>query len=172
MMNKALFLDRDGTVIEHVHYLKDPNQVRLVERCAEALRRARDAGYLLIVISNQSMVGRGTGTVEHVEACNTRMIELLAEKGVALDAVRHCPHAPEDGCSCRKPEPGLLNDCAAEFDIDLERSTMIGDNVTDVEAGVRAGCKKNYYLNTREPRENGVATLFDAIHLMLSEEKG
>ena len=95
-MNKAVFLDRDGTVVEHVHYLKNADDVRLVSKCAEALKRARNAGYLLIVISNQSIVGRGTGTSAEVNACNARMRDLLRDEGVELDLVLFCPHTPVD----------------------------------------------------------------------------
>jgi D-glycero-D-manno-heptose 1,7-bisphosphate phosphatase len=169
-MNKALFLDRDGTVIEHVHYLKDPDEVRLVSGCAQALKSARDAGYLLVVISNQSIIGRGTGTHEEVEACNARMEELLSAEGVELDSVLYCPHAPEDECACRKPQPGLLVQAAEALIIDLAQSSMIGDNVTDIEAGRNAGCRANLYLNKREPGtgEHCFDSIVEAIQFALT----
>lgn len=169
-MNKALFLDRDGTVIEHVHYLKDPAEVRLVPRCAEMLQQARAAGYILVVISNQSIIGRGTGTREDVDACNARMTELLEDEGVVLDLVLYCPHTPDDGCACRKPEPGLLFEAAETLEVDLSASVMIGDNVTDVEAGLSAGCRLNLYLTTREPGEweDSFDSLAEAIEYILS----
>lgn len=168
-MNKAMFLDRDGTVIEHVHYLTNPDEVRLVPQCAEVLQRVRNAGFLLVVISNQSIIGRGTGTVEQVNACNARMEKLLLAEGVDVDLVLFCPHAPEDKCACRKPEPGLLNEAARQLRIDLEESVMIGDNITDIEAGKNARCRLNLYVNTREPRqgEDCFGTLVHAINYAL-----
>ena len=168
-MNKAVFLDRDGTVIEHVHYLVNPAEVRLVSECAEALKLARDAGYLLVVVSNQSVIGRRTGTREEVEACNARMGQLLRAEGVNLDLVLFCPHSPDDGCECRKPRPGLLQQAARDLGIDLAESVMIGDHVTDVEAGENAGCRLNLYLNTREVRDCGECfdSLIDAIRYAL-----
>jgi D-glycero-D-manno-heptose 1,7-bisphosphate phosphatase len=169
-MNKAVFLDRDGTVVEHVHYLKNADDVRLVSKCAEALKLARNAGYLLIVISNQSIVGRGTGTSAEVNACNARMRDLLRAEGVELDLVLFCPHTSEDGCGCRKPRPGMLVKAAEDLAIDLAESVMIGDNVTDMEAGENAGCRLNLYLNTREARDDRACfdTLLSAVEYSLS----
>ena len=168
-MHKAMFLDRDGTVIEHVHYLNDPAGVRLVSDCVKALSAARAAGYLLVVISNQSIIGRGTGTKEEVDACNARMEELLRVEGIMLDLVLYCPHAPEEECGCRKPKPGMLLDAADRLGIDLSQSVMIGDNITDVEAGENAGCAMSLYLNTREPRVGDACfdSLEDAVRSVL-----
>ncbi len=149
-MNKAVFLDRDGTVIEHVHYVTDPAKVAIVPGGVEALRQLWDDGYLLVVVSNQSLVGRGYGTIEDVEAVNARMLELLAEGGVTIDCVKYCPHRPEDDCPNRKPQPGMLQEAAEELDIDLARSVMIGDNITDTEAGKNAGCSLNVLLGVAE----------------------
>ncbi len=146
-MNKAVFLDRDGTVIEHVHYVTDPGKVAIVPGGVEALRKLRDDGYLLVLVSNQSLVGRGYGTVEDVEAVNARMLELLAEGGVTIDCVKYCPHRPEDECPNRKPNPGMLLEAAKELDIDLGLSVMIGDNLSDVEAGRNAGCRLNILID-------------------------
>ena len=146
-MNKAAFLDRDGTVIEHVHYLTDPAKVAIVRGGITALKTLRDRGYLLVVVSNQSLVGRGWGTVEDVEAVNARMLELLAEGGVTIDCVKYCPHHPDGGCPNRKPNPGMLLEAARELDIDLARSVMIGDNTTDAEAGQNAGCRMNILID-------------------------
>lgn len=168
-MNKAVFLDRDGTIIKHVHYLADPDKVEIVPQGIEALTRLRDAGYLLVVVSNQSLVARGLGTTEEVEAVNARMIELLEAGGVTLDAVKYCPHRPEDNCSNRKPNPGMLREAANELDVDLSESVMIGDNVTDVEAGASAGCTRNFLI-VAEPSDesvNQVGSLAEAAALIL-----
>jgi len=146
-MNKAVFLDRDGTVIVHVHYLRDPEQVAIVPDGADALRRLQERGYLLVIVSNQSLVGRGYGTLEDVEAVNGRMGELLATDGVTLAGVKYCPHHPDANCPNRKPNPGMLLEAAKELDIDLARSAMIGDNLLDVEAGTNAGCMLNILID-------------------------
>ena len=145
-MKPAVFLDRDGTIIVHKPYLVDPEQVELVPGAVDALKRLRDAGYLLIVITNQSVIGRGWATVEQVEATNARVAELYNQHGIAFDAHYYCPHAPEDDCDCRKPKPGLLLQAAREHAIDLAQSHMIGDNPTDIAAGQNAGLKSNHFL--------------------------
>lgn len=149
-MNKAVFLDRDGTVIKHVHYVTDPDKVAIVPGGVEALKKLKDRGFLLVVVSNQSLVGRGYGTAEDVEAVNARMLELLAEGGVTIDCIKYCPHRPDDKCPNRKPNPGMLLEAARELDINLAQSVMIGDNITDVEAGGNAGCSLNVLLGAGE----------------------
>lgn len=145
-MNKAVFLDRDGTLIEHIHYLTDPNRVKIVDGGAEALKRLQEAGYLLVVVSNQSLVGRGYGTEDDVNAVNARMAELLQSAGVTLDSVKYCPHHPDEDCPNRKPKPGMLLEAAEELNIDLTQSVMIGDNPTDTGAGENARCRLNILL--------------------------
>ena len=169
-MNKAIFLDRDGTVIDHVHYLTDPAKVAIVHGGVEALRKLRDDGYLLVLVSNQSLVGRGLGTVEDVEAVNARMLELLAEDGVTIDCVKYCQHRPDDECPNRKPNPGMLLEAAKELDIDLAQSVMIGDNITDVEAGENAGCSLNVLLSATEGSAGSVVAkdLPEAAELVLA----
>ena len=162
-MNKALFLDRDGTVIEHVHYNMDPNDVHLVPDCAEALAKAQAAGYLLVVISNQSGIARGKGTHEDVQACNDRMAELLAEQGITLDLILYCPHGPDEDCPCRKPKPGMLLDAAQQLDIDLSQSIIIGDNITDLQAGQNAGCKMMLFVNARDVEVREGEDCFDSL---------
>ncbi len=170
-MNKAVFLDRDGTVIEHVHYLSDPAKVAIVQGGAEALRKLRDRGYLLVVVSNQSLVGRGYGTADDVEAVNGRMLELLEEGGVTIDCVKYCPHRPDDDCPNRKPNPGMLLDAAKELDIDLAQSVMIGDNITDADAGENAGCSLNVLLGVAEGSARPVIAkdLLEAADLVLAQ---
>lgn len=137
---KAVFLDRDGTVIEDVGYPRDPEQVRLLPGAAEALERLRRAGFALVVVSNQSGIGRGLVTEEEAAAVHRRFVSALAERGIELAGAFYCPHAPADGCSCRKPSPELLRRAADELHLDLECSFMVGDKDSDVEAGRRAGC--------------------------------
>ena len=137
----AVFLDRDGTLIEDVGYPRDPETVRLLQGAVEALVALRRAGYALVVVSNQSGIGRGIVKQEQAEAVHERFVEELRAHGVELDDVRYCPHTPEDACDCRKPAAGLLLASADELGIDLARSFMVGDNPTDVDAGRAAGCR-------------------------------
>jgi D-glycero-D-manno-heptose 1,7-bisphosphate phosphatase len=138
---RAVFLDRDGTLIEDVGYLSDPDAVEFVDGAIEGLRALRDQGFALVLVSNQSGIARGLISKEQAEAVHERFAAALTAAGIALDATCYCPHGPDEGCACRKPLPGLIRDAAAALDLDLERSFMVGDNDVDVEAGRRAGCK-------------------------------
>ena len=140
-LRPAVFLDRDGTLIEDVGYPRDPETVRLVDGAPEALAALRRAGFALVVVSNQSGIGRGFVTREEAKAVHERFLRELRARGVELDDVRYCPHTPEDACTCRKPATGLLLDAARELGLDLARSFMVGDKPGDVEAGRAAGCR-------------------------------
>ena len=134
----AVFLDRDGTLIEDTGYVKDPSSVRLLPTVAEALRRFEAAGFLRIVITNQSGIARGLLNEDEVREVERRLLTLLAERGASVNATYFCPHF-ESGCLCRKPLPGLIFTASAEHAIDLSRSVMIGDRSIDIEAGHAAG---------------------------------
>jgi D-glycero-D-manno-heptose 1,7-bisphosphate phosphatase len=138
---RAMFLDRDGVLMEDVGYPRRVEDVRLLPGVGQALRRLRNAGFLLVVISNQAGIGRGIITPQAARAVHERLVELLAQEGVVLDDFRYCPHHPDDGCRCRKPSPAMLLDAAGDLDIDTSASFMIGDKESDVEAGRRAGCR-------------------------------
>ena len=138
---RAVFVDRDGTVIEDAHYASSPDQVRVVPGAAEALRVLRDEGFLLAVVSNQSGIGRGLITPEQAAAVHERFVSELERLGVRFDAVRYCPHTPDEGCVCRKPAPGLILDAADEIGAAPSQSFMIGDSLLDVTAGRAAGCR-------------------------------
>ncbi|NML13544.1 D-glycero-alpha-D-manno-heptose-1,7-bisphosphate 7-phosphatase [Azohydromonas caseinilytica] len=138
----AVFLDKDGTLIEDVPYSADPARLRFTPRALAALQRLRDAGYALVVISNQPGLALGYFSAAEFGTLRRALQErLLREAGVRLDGFYFCPHAPEAGCACRKPAPGLLLRAAAELRLDLARSWMVGDILNDVEAGQRAGCR-------------------------------
>jgi histidinol-phosphate phosphatase family protein len=139
--DRAVFLDRDGTLIDDVGYIADPEDVRLVPGAAEALRALRDAGFRLVVVSNQSGLGRGLITQEQADAVHHRFVEELGRAGAQIDAAYYCPHTPEERCACRKPLPGLLLDAARELGLDLERSFMVGNSDVDVAAGEAAGAR-------------------------------
>jgi D-glycero-D-manno-heptose 1,7-bisphosphate phosphatase len=137
----AIFMDRDGTIIEDLDYPRDPAKVKLLPRAGESLAVLKDAGYALAIISNQSGVGRGLITADDVAKVNERTVELLRDYGVELDAVRYCLHAPDEGCDCRKPSPKMLLEAAGSLGVSIADSFMVGDKDDDVETGRRAGCK-------------------------------
>jgi D-glycero-D-manno-heptose 1,7-bisphosphate phosphatase len=132
-------LDRDGTINVERHYLADPDQVELVAGAAEGLRALRELGLELVVVTNQSGVGRGYFTERTLAAIHARLLACLAEQGVELDAIYVCPHAPTAGCRCRKPDTGLLERAARERGFDPREAFVIGDKASDVELGRRAG---------------------------------
>jgi D-glycero-D-manno-heptose 1,7-bisphosphate phosphatase len=141
MATRAVFLDRDGTLMVDVGYPRDPDDVRLLPGVVEGLKACREAGFRLAIISNQSGVGRGYFGADAVTAVHQRLLDLLAAGGVHIDDSRYCLHAPEDHCACRKPAPLMIQRSARDLGVDLAASFMIGDKPSDVEAGRRAGCR-------------------------------
>jgi histidinol-phosphate phosphatase family protein len=150
MSCRAVFLDKDGTLIEDVPYNVDPERVRLMPRAAEGLRALQAAGYQLFVISNQSGVARGYFQEAALAAVEERLRHLLAEAGVSLAGFYYCPHHPDGACLCRKPEPGLIVRASREHGILLAESWFVGDILDDVEAGRRAGCRTVLLNNGHE----------------------
>jgi D-glycero-D-manno-heptose 1,7-bisphosphate phosphatase len=157
--NRALFLDRDGTLVHAAHYPSRPEQLRLYEHIAPELRALQGQGFRLIVITNQAGIAHGYFSEQDLEHMHTHLTTLLAEQDVHLDAIYHCPHHP-DGvvthlsvhCQCRKPQPGMLLHAARDHSIDLHRSWFIGDILDDIEAGNRAGCRTILVdLGTEQP---------------------
>ena len=140
-LQSAIFLDRDGTLIHDVGYLQHPEGVELLPGVAEALRAWRRRDRLLIVVSNQSGIGRGLISWESHLAVHRRFIECFANEGVRFDDIRYCPHAPWEQCRCRKPQAETLLQLAQVWGIDLAASVMIGDKASDVLTGQRAGCR-------------------------------
>ena len=149
VLNKALFLDRDGTLIKTVPYLHKIEDVELLEHVIPFLLTHQAQGYVLIMVTNQSGVARGFYTEEVMHGVNAFVIKLLVEHGVVIKACYHCPHLPEDAavleyqqeCACRKPLPGMLLQAAQDHDIDLATSIMLGDSQCDFDAGIAAGCQ-------------------------------
>ena len=136
-----MFLDRDGTLIVDVGYPKDPAQVELIPGAADTLR-ALQRDWLLVVISNQSGIGRGLITPEQANAVHDAFVGAFMREGVAFAGFYYCPHAPDARCACRKPAPGLILDAADDLQIDLGKSAVIGDKASDLEAGLAAGCAR------------------------------
>jgi histidinol-phosphate phosphatase family protein len=135
----AVFLDRDGTIVVDKHYLADPDGLELLPNALDGLRELRDLGARLVVVTNQSGVGRGYFPAETVERMHERLRELLAQGGVELDGIYVCPHAPGAGCACRKPGTALFERAADDLGLDLGESFVLGDKDADVEAGRRIG---------------------------------
>jgi len=140
-LRPALFVDRDDTLMPDKPYLADPDGVSLYPDACAALSRFRAAGWRLFLVSNQSGVGRGLITAGQLTAVHHRLTECLAAGGVQLDGAYYCPHAPEDGCACRKPLPGLFLQAMADFATDTAASIMLGDRAGDIEAAHAAGLR-------------------------------
>ena len=180
-MNKACFLDRDGVINEEVCYLSDPEGVILVPGIADGIKLAREAGYLIVVITNQAGVARGFYSEDCIPLVHAEIQRQLALQNTKIDAFYHCPHHPEysGACDCRKPKPGMLFAAARDLDIDLSKSFIIGDRLSDLDAGVNAGLCAQFLVQTgygAELTANGAAagrriakTPFDAITAFLKE---
>ena len=175
MADKAVFLDRDGTIIEDPGYLNDPSQVKLLADSAGALVALKQMGYKLIVVSNQSAVARGIITEKVLDDIHLRMKELLAEKGAYVDNIYYCPYHPDGAIEkyrresdLRKPNPGMLTKAAGQMDIDLSQSWMVGNAYSDVTAGRRAGCKTiliNPPTGYKHPRPGDVKPDYQVVNL-------
>jgi D-glycero-D-manno-heptose 1,7-bisphosphate phosphatase len=135
-MNSAIFLDRDGVIIENrANYVRNRADVHIYPQALEALKSITESQYKIVIVTNQSVVGRGFITIETANEINNRLVEEINKHGGRIDGVYMCPHAPEENCSCRKPQPGLLLEAAHELSLDLKRSIMIGDALSDLQAG-------------------------------------
>lgn len=140
MSQPAIFLDRDGVIIENrENYVRSWYDVEIFPQAVDALVAISQIPYLVILVTNQSAVGRGYITYENAVYINQRLLAIIRAAGGRIDAVYMCPHLPEVGCACRKPQPGLIIQAAAELNIDLSQSVIIGDALTDIQAGQAAG---------------------------------
>lgn len=149
---KAVFLDRDGTINKYVGFLRKPEEFELLDGVASAIEKINHMGYLAIVVTNQPVIARGEVSFEELEGIHNKMETLLGQEGAYLDAIYFCPHHPDKGfageipelkmdCECRKPKPGMLLKAADDFHIDLSQSWMVGDGENDIKAGKAAGCR-------------------------------
>jgi histidinol-phosphate phosphatase family protein len=147
-MAKAVFLDRDETLNPDPGYISDPSHFHLFPWVADELRRLKEAGFLLVIVSNQSGVGRGLIRQEALAAIHQKLNLLLHEAaGIEVDDFAVCVHRPEDGCECRKPKPKLILDSARRLGIELSLSYMIGDRDSDRDAGVSAGVRESFRIH-------------------------
>lgn len=183
---RAVFLDRDGTLIDLVHHLTDPAEVRLIPGAGRAVAGLRAAGYRVVVVTNQSVVGRGMLTAAGLASVHAEMARQLAEEGAAVDAVYFCPLAPGQADPTvvehpmRKPGPGMLLQAAAEMRLDLAQSWMVGDTVSDMLAGRNAGCRTvlvrtGYgaaYAHPRDTYDAEAADLAAAAALIRERDRG
>ena len=156
-MNRAVFIDKDGTLVVDIPYNVDPDLITFTEGALDALRILKSNGYLLIVVSNQAGIAHGYFTKDALDNLKTRLQEMLQSDGISLDGFFFCPHHPSArlpayavACNCRKPEPGMILKAAEEYNVDLTHSWMIGDILNDIEAGNRAGCKTILINNGNE----------------------
>ena len=149
-MNKAVFLDRDGVVNYDVRYCHEPEKIELKPGFAEGLKLLHREGYLAVVITNQGGIALGMYEASAVHACHARILELLALSGEKIDGFYFCPHHQKVSgeCSCRKPNPGMLFKAARDLDIDISSSYMVGDRISDLEAGRNAGCRQGFLVDS------------------------
>ncbi len=149
----TILLDRDGTLIEERHYLSDPALVALIPGAAAPMRRLTELGCGFYLASNQSGIGRGFFGADDYRRVHARLVELLLAEGITLGGAAFCPHAPEDGCDCRKPRTGLWRELTAAFGLRPEKTVMIGDKVADIRFGQAIGCAETVLVLTGHGRE-------------------
>jgi D-glycero-D-manno-heptose 1,7-bisphosphate phosphatase len=157
MNDRAVFLDRDGVLMRDSNYVGHVDRVEIIDGAPQALRRLKDAGFRLFVVTNQSGVGRGYFTREAVDEIHALLNSAFGKAGVSIDRYYVCPHHPEDNCDCRKPRPKFLHEAAREFGLNLRHCFMIGDRASDVQCGLNGGTKTVLVLTGvgRETLEKG-----------------
>ena len=150
-MKKAILIDRDGVLVEDVGYHYKIEDFKLIPNAIDGLKLLKD--YKLIIVTNQSGIGRGYFTIKDFENFNNRLIEELKKHDIRIEKTYVCPHKPDDNCECRKPKTKLLKDAEKDFNIDLSKSFMIGDMKRDIEMGHNAGCKTILVLTGKGMKE-------------------
>jgi histidinol-phosphate phosphatase family protein len=160
MKNRAVFLDRDGTIARDVHYCRRPDDFEILPTVPESVKFLNENCFKVVVITNQSGIARGYFTSEILAQIHRKMEERLAEQGAYLDAIYYCPHHPNEGCDCRKPKTALFSEAAKEFHIDVSRSFVVGDTQMDIDAGRSLGCK-TVLVTTGPQGGNDVPNFYD-----------
>jgi histidinol-phosphate phosphatase family protein len=143
MKQRVIFLDRDGVINRRLEgdYVKSYEEFEFLPGVVDAIRKINTKGFKVIIITNQSGIGRGIMTEEDLYRVHEQMLAELKKYNASIDAIYFCPHSPDEGCECRKPKDGLFKQALEDFDIDMSNSWMIGDELKDIEAGKKAGCK-------------------------------
>jgi D-glycero-D-manno-heptose 1,7-bisphosphate phosphatase len=181
-MRAAVFLDRDGTINEEVNYLDDVENLRLIQGAGQAVHLLNQAALPAILVTNQSAIGRGYLTTARLNELHRELARRLAGYDAHLDAIYYCPHRPDEGCACRKPQPGLLEWAAEEHGLDLSRCFLIGDKASDLEAGRRAGCRtvlvltgygaeQRAAIEARTPPDSVARDLLEAVRWILAQRE-
>lgn len=160
MSRRFVLLDRDGTINEEIGYVLSPDELRLLPGAAEAIRRLRGLGLGVVVVTNQSPVGRGWMTEEDLAAVHDRLRELLRSRGADVDAIEHCPHAPGEGCRCRKPGTGMVERAAATLGFEPSASFVVGDHAGDMAMGRSVGARTVFVLTGHGLEERAAAEPF------------
>jgi len=163
--NKAVFLDRDGVINVDTGYVSHSDDFQFIEGVIDACQKIKAKGYMLVVITNQSGIARGYFSEEQFTMLTEWMDWSLADKGVELDGIYFCPHHPDEGigdykqaCDCRKPQPGMINSAVEHLDIDVSQSYLVGDKISDINAGINAGIATNILVRTgQELTDEGIA---------------
>jgi len=153
MNHKAIFVDRDGTINRDVHYLDSPDKFIMYLGVGQGIKTLKKKGYKIIVITNQSGIGRGYFTEKQLLSIHKKMAEEFQQFGVALDGIYYCPHHPDDQCNCRKPRTGLFEKAITDHDIDVKKSFMIGDKILDIGAGKKM-CVKTVLIPEPHVRDD------------------
>lgn len=177
---KAIFLDRDGTINKYVGFLTNIDDLELLDGVSDAIKMINQSEYLAIVITNQPVIARGEVSIEELNMIHNKLETLLGNRGAYLNAIYYCPHHPDKGflgerieykidCDCRKPKPGLLLKAAEDFNIDLSQSWMIGDDEIDVKAGMAAGCKTIMLSNETHDKIRTSKSLLEAVEVVLDK---
>jgi D-glycero-D-manno-heptose 1,7-bisphosphate phosphatase len=141
MNRRFAILDRDGTINEEVGYVLHPAEMRLLPGAADAIRRLRELGLGIVVVTNQSPIGRGLLTEQRLGDIHDRLRELLGDEGASIDEIEFCPHTPEDGCTCRKPRTGMVDRAARRLDFDPSQAFLVGDHAGDMQLGRAVGAE-------------------------------
>lgn len=160
MSRRFVLLDRDGTINEEIGYVLEPDRLRLIPGAAEAIRRVRELGLGVVVVTNQSPVGRGWISEGQLAAVHARLRRLLRAEGAELDAIEHCPHAPDEGCRCRKPATGLVERAAAALGFEPADSFVVGDHAADMAMGRAVGGRTIFVMTGHGPEELPAAQPF------------
>ena len=173
MTNRAVFIDRDGTMAKDVSYCSCPEDFELLPNTGKAIRLLNEHGFKVIVITNQSGIARGYFTEEMLAKIHEKMKDELAKEGAWVDAIYHCPHHPDDNCQCRKPKPKLALQAAKDHDIELKDSLVVGDLQMDIDLGKAIGCRtilvRTPPMNDENPKSDIVVSdLLSAVQLIVT----